>query len=147
MPGFVSRVVPLALVACCALVLAAPPALADGDDDLPDAGSAPTMGGMPDPAKLQGQLGGLEKQLAGQESHGGGSVSRLLHIVQAIKNGGQGVTAEDIAYLRDYLRKIGAESSNPDLGPALEMMGQQLEQLQQQRAHPDQDPMEQLLNQ
>lgn len=139
-------IVPVALA--CALVLPAMPAWADDEDAMPppDA-AAPAMPGMPDSGAMSKQLGGLEKQLQSHQSGGqAGDISlpRILKIVKALKNGGQGVTAEDIGMLREYLRKIGADSSNPELSSALDMMGQQLETLQRQRANPDEDPLHEL---
>jgi hypothetical protein len=139
---------PLTLVLAVLLIMHASPVQAsDEDPDLPDTSSAPesTMGGVPDVNKLQGQLGGLESQLTTQEhTDRDPSLPHLLRVVQAIKNGGQGVTPEDLGLLRGYLRKMGEDSSNPELGQALDMMGQQLETLQHQRAHPEDDPLKEL---
>lgn len=153
MPRFVP------LVMGCALVLGcfAAPAMADDEDpDLPsDAGAPAAMPAMPsmgslgglagDPGKLKSELGGLAGQIKSQEHHDGDpSLPRLLHVVQALRNGGKGVTADDIGMLRTYLTRIGGDSSNPELSMALGLMGQQLDTLQQQRAHPDDDPMKEL---
>ena len=118
------------LLGLAGLLLALPaPALADEDEETP---AAPSVG----------QLQGLEKQLGAQERQTGDpSLGKLMGTVAKLKNGGKGVTAQEIGELRGYLDKMGAESSNPEVGMAMQMLGQQLDAMQHQLANPDEDPM------